>query len=121
MPNYVSFIPEQYVKLGHDIINAGVDIIHGHSPHHLLPIEYYNKGIIFYSLGDFIDDYAVNKNYRNDLSMIAKVIIEKSSIKIKIMPTKIVHEINDVIKPKVVKAVGNDKKFVLNKIKKEIM
>lgn len=41
------------VKKAHDVIDAGVDILYGHHPHVLQPIEYYNDGIICYSLGNF--------------------------------------------------------------------
>ena len=40
-------------QLGHAAIDAGADIIWGHHPHVLQPIEEYNGGIIFYSLGNF--------------------------------------------------------------------
>ena len=34
-------------------IDAGVDIVYGHHPHVLQPVEEYNGGIIYYSLGNF--------------------------------------------------------------------
>lgn len=40
-------------RIAHMAIDNGVDIIHGHHTHTLQPIEYYNGGIIFYSLGNF--------------------------------------------------------------------
>lgn len=39
--------------IGHKLIDAGVDIVWGHHPHVLQPIEEYNGGIIYYSLGNF--------------------------------------------------------------------
>ncbi|MGP4843273.1 CapA family protein [Marinobacter sp. 1Y8] len=44
------------VDLGHALIDSGVDVILGHHPHVLQPIEYYNDGLIFYSLGNFAFD-----------------------------------------------------------------
>ena len=41
------------VRKAHAVIDAGVDILYGHHPHVLQPIEYYNDGIICYSLGNF--------------------------------------------------------------------
>ena len=38
---------------GHIAIDAGADIVYGHHPHVLQPIEYYGNGVIFYSLGNF--------------------------------------------------------------------
>ena len=38
---------------GHIAIDAGADIVAGHHPHVLQPIEYYNGGVILYSLANF--------------------------------------------------------------------
>ncbi len=37
----------------HVLIDAGVDIVYGHHPHVLQPVEEYKDGLIFYSLGNF--------------------------------------------------------------------
>ena len=41
------------IDWAHIAINAGADIVAGHHPHVLQPIEYYNGGVILYSLGNF--------------------------------------------------------------------
>jgi poly-gamma-glutamate capsule biosynthesis protein CapA/YwtB (metallophosphatase superfamily) len=47
----------------------GADIYWGHSNHIPQGIEIYKQNkIIMYDCGDFIDDYAVDPMYRNDLS-----------------------------------------------------
>ena len=43
----------QQVEVGHAAIDAGADIVYGSHPHVLQPIEEYNGGIIYYSLGNF--------------------------------------------------------------------
>lgn len=43
-------------KQAHRLIDAGVDVILGHHPHVLQPVEEYSGGLIFYSLGNFIFD-----------------------------------------------------------------
>lgn len=40
-------------KLGRAMIDAGAHIVYGHHPHVLQPIEAYNGGIIYYSMGNF--------------------------------------------------------------------
>ncbi len=40
-------------KFAHAAIDAGADVVYGHHPHVLQPIEEYNGGYIFYSLGNF--------------------------------------------------------------------
>ena len=44
---------EVQVELAHAAIDAGADIVWGSHPHVLQPIETYNGGIIYYSLGNF--------------------------------------------------------------------
>ena len=44
---------EQQQSVGHAAIDAGADIVFGTHPHVLQPIEEYNGGIIYYSLGNF--------------------------------------------------------------------
>lgn len=75
--NYVDKIEPIFKDFARLLIDNGVDVIHGHSPHHLLPYEKYRGAYIFYSLGDFIDDYAVDKKYRNDLGMIVNLKVKK--------------------------------------------
>jgi poly-gamma-glutamate synthesis protein (capsule biosynthesis protein) len=43
-------------QLGRIMIDAGADIVIGHHPHVLEPVEIYNGGVIFYSLGNFVFD-----------------------------------------------------------------
>ena len=45
--------PEQ-IRMAHEIIDYGADVIFGHHPHVLHGIEKYRRGIIAYSLGNFI-------------------------------------------------------------------
>ena len=41
------------VRIAHEVIDAGVNVIWGQHPHVLQPIEQYGDGIIFYSVGNF--------------------------------------------------------------------
>ena len=44
---------KQQKSLGHAVIEAGADIVYGCHPHVLQPIEEYQNGVIYYSLGNF--------------------------------------------------------------------
>ena len=44
---------EKQIRYGHIAIDAGADLVVGHHPHVLMPIEEYNGKPIFYSLGNF--------------------------------------------------------------------
>ena len=46
----------EQVELAHRIVDAGADLILGHHPHVLQPIEEYHGGVIAYSLGNFLFD-----------------------------------------------------------------
>ncbi|KAF2655523.1 polyglutamate biosynthesis protein [Lophiostoma macrostomum CBS 122681] len=76
-PNY-SWTPSDDIRsLAHFLIDeCGVDVIHGSSSHHIQGAEIYNGKLIIYGCGDFVDDYAVNKEYRNDLSALWRVGVE---------------------------------------------
>ncbi len=44
------------VLLAHALVDAGADLILGHHPHVLQPVEVYKDKLIFYSLGNFVFD-----------------------------------------------------------------
>ena len=47
--------PDQ-IDLAHKMIDAGANLVIGHHTHTLQPIEEYHKGVIAYSLGNFVFD-----------------------------------------------------------------
>jgi poly-gamma-glutamate capsule biosynthesis protein CapA/YwtB (metallophosphatase superfamily) len=80
--------PEEHRSLGHALIDAGADLIFGHSAHVFRGIEVYKNRPIIYSAGDFIDDYAVDEIERNDESFIFVLEQEKDlSLIIYLYPT----------------------------------
>ncbi len=63
-------VPPAHVRFAHRLIEAGIDVIHGHSSHHVRPIEVYRDRLVLYGCGDFIDDYegiGGREEYRHDL------------------------------------------------------
>lgn len=75
-PNYTNVVEDWKRKLAVKLFESGVDLILGHSAHHTQPFEKINGKYVFYSLGDFIDDYAIDPIYRNDLGMIARLSLD---------------------------------------------
>jgi poly-gamma-glutamate capsule biosynthesis protein CapA/YwtB (metallophosphatase superfamily) len=55
--NWGYVIPPDEIGFAHRLIDAGVDVVHGHSSHHPRPIEIYCGKPILYGCGDVIDDY----------------------------------------------------------------
>ena len=49
-----SYPSPKQIKMAHQIIDFGANMIFGHHPHVLQGVEKYNKGYIAYSLGNFI-------------------------------------------------------------------
>jgi poly-gamma-glutamate synthesis protein (capsule biosynthesis protein) len=66
--------------LAHQIVDLGADLYWGHSNHTPQGIELYKGKVILYSTGDFIDDYAVDKDERNDLSFLFILELERGRI-----------------------------------------
>jgi len=70
-------------EFAHKLIDvAGVDVIHGHSSHHVKGIEVYNNKPIIYGCGDFINDYegiTGKESFRDDLSLMYFVSINPVS------------------------------------------
>lgn len=56
--------------LAHELIDMGADLYWGHSNHTPQGIEVHEGRAILYSTGDFVDDYMIDKNKRNDLSFL---------------------------------------------------
>jgi len=65
-------VPEGHVRFARRLIRAGADIIHGHSSHHVRPIEIFEGKLILYGCGDFLDDYegiSHEGEFRSDLTL----------------------------------------------------
>ena len=76
--------------LAHDLIDMGADLYWGHSNHTPQGIELYKNKTILYSAGDFVDDYMVDKDERNDLSFLFVLEGEKGRIgRIRLYPVRI--------------------------------
>jgi len=89
-PNMRKKPTQEFIDFAHQMINAGIDIIHGHSAHIFQGIEIYNNKLIMYDTGDFVDDYMVDPVLRNDQSFFYVVTIDKSGIQnIQLIPTLI--------------------------------
>lgn len=75
------YLPNQEqwrIKLAHQLIDAGADIIHGHHPHVLQAKEIYQDKPIYYSLGNFIFDQ--NWSLETSKSEIINLTVSKDEI-----------------------------------------
>jgi poly-gamma-glutamate synthesis protein (capsule biosynthesis protein) len=77
-PNMKEAPDDYFIDFAHEMIDAGADIIHGHSAHNFQGIENYHGKLILYDTGDFLDDYMVDTYLKNDHSFFYRVEAEKN-------------------------------------------
>lgn len=90
-------IPGEQIEFAHKLIDeAGVDVIHGHSSHHVKGIEVYKRKAIIYGCGDLLNDYegyiSFYKDFRGDLGLMYFVSLDSSTgklLKLQMTPTQI--------------------------------
>jgi poly-gamma-glutamate synthesis protein (capsule biosynthesis protein) len=66
-------ISRDQTRFARQLIDGGVDIVHGHSSHHPRPIEIYRRRLILYGCGDLINDYEGipgQEDFRGDLRLL---------------------------------------------------
>ncbi|MBI2121366.1 MAG: CapA family protein [Candidatus Wildermuthbacteria bacterium] len=72
--------PNEFQKLfAKTAIESGADLVIGHHPHTVQPVEQYNNGWVAYSLGNFIFDQSFSESTMRGLAL--KVIIENKKLK----------------------------------------
>jgi len=69
-PNWGYAPPKEHGPFAQALIDAGTDVIFGHSGHIVRGIEVHKEKPILYCTGDFIDDYMVDEIERNDRSCV---------------------------------------------------
>ncbi|MBL7085616.1 MAG: CapA family protein [Candidatus Cloacimonetes bacterium] len=99
---FIEYPSSKQIKFAKKLVDSGVNLILGHHPHIVQGILEYNKGIVVFSLGNFVFD-ALQKRLRE--TVIFKGNIEKSgNIDYSVIPVII----NDNFQPEIMK--GNKKK-----------
>ncbi len=75
-PNIVAEPFESHERWCRWLCAEGVDVVHGHSAHVFQAVEARDDGLILYDCGDFVDDYAVDDELRNDRSFLFELIVD---------------------------------------------
>ena len=90
-------VPPAQRRFAHSVLErAGVDLVHGHSSHHVKAIEVYNHRLILYGCGDLLNDYEGIRGYeeyRGDLGALYFVTVDLSTgrlMKLALAPTQTV-------------------------------
>jgi len=94
------------INFAHAAIDAGADLVIGHHPHVIQPIEKYKNGYIFYSLGNFIFDQMWSQATQEGIAL--RIIFSPHSIKtIQIYPLVI----ENYSQPKIINASSSPEHF----------
>lgn len=92
--NWGYTVPASQRDFAHGLIDdAGVDLVHGHSSHHVKGIEVYREKCILYGCGDFLNDYegiSGHEQYRGDLALMYFPTLERGRlVRLRLIPTEI--------------------------------
>jgi poly-gamma-glutamate capsule biosynthesis protein CapA/YwtB (metallophosphatase superfamily) len=80
-PNMVLRPPEAFRRFARAVVDLGADVYYGHSAHVFQGVEVYRGKPILYDTGDFIDDYAVDPDLRNDHSFLFRVSVDGGELR----------------------------------------
>jgi poly-gamma-glutamate capsule biosynthesis protein CapA/YwtB (metallophosphatase superfamily) len=109
-PNMVQRPKEIFRRFARAVIDLGVDIYYGHSAHVFQGVEIYHGKPILYDTGDFIDDYAVNRELRNDWSFFFRVSVEEGRFeRLDLIPVKLSYARVDL-------ATGGEREIILDRM-----
>ncbi|MGK8557891.1 CapA family protein [Nocardia gipuzkoensis] len=90
-PNWGYGVALSEKQFAHRLIDAGVDVVHGHSAHHPRPIEIYRGKPILYGCGDVIDDYEGirgHERYRTELHLLYLVSSDADVVEMRMIPLR---------------------------------
>jgi poly-gamma-glutamate capsule biosynthesis protein CapA/YwtB (metallophosphatase superfamily) len=106
--NWVRRPTEHFRRFARAVIDLGVDVYYGHSPHVFQGVEIYRGKPILYATGDFIDDYPVNAEFRNDRSFLFRVSMEGGTLeRLDLVPVKLRYARAEI-------AAGEEQETILN-------
>jgi len=105
--NEYQYEPTQtQIDFAHNAIDAGADLVIGHHPHVIQPIEKYKNGYIFYSLGNFVFDQMWSNETQESIAL--KIIFTSHNIKtIQIYPIVI----ENYSQPKIINASNSPEHY----------
>lgn len=88
--NFVERPGPEFRAFARRVVELGADVYYGHSAHLCQGIEIHRGRPILYDTGDFIDDYAVDPQLRNDRSCLFRLAFEAGRLRrIELFPVKL--------------------------------
>jgi poly-gamma-glutamate capsule biosynthesis protein CapA/YwtB (metallophosphatase superfamily) len=80
-PNMMRRPKAVFRRFARAVVDRGADVYYGHSAHVFQGVEVYRGKPILYDTGDFIDDYAVDPDLRNDRSFLFCISMEDGDLR----------------------------------------
>jgi poly-gamma-glutamate synthesis protein (capsule biosynthesis protein) len=91
-PNWAPEVSPDIRRLAQVCVKEGASAVWGHSPHHFQGVELREESAILYSTGDFVDDYAIDPEYRNDRQLLFTVLLSvHGAPEVEVLPVEIRH------------------------------
>lgn len=89
-PNLVKTPPDRFRAFARSVVRHGVDIVHGHSAHVFQGVQQFRQRPLLYDTGDFISDYAVNSELRNDWSFVFLLEVDaEGPVRLRMVPVRL--------------------------------
>lgn len=95
--NWGDAVPARQRIFARQLVEGGVDLVHGHSSHHPRTLEVWNERLILYGCGDFLNDYegiTGHEDYRPDLALMVFPTLDTATgrlLRLRLVPTRICH------------------------------
>jgi poly-gamma-glutamate synthesis protein (capsule biosynthesis protein) len=94
--NWQLAVPDEQLEFAHALIDSGgVDLVQGHSSHHVKGIEVYRRKLVLYGCGDLLDDYegiGGHEGFRGDLGLMYFPSLDADSgrlLSLEMVPTQV--------------------------------
>lgn len=89
-PNMRAAPPPEFRAFARHAVECGADVVWGHSPHCVQGVEVVDERPVLYGSGDFVDDYAVDEEFRNDLTALFRLRLDRHRVlQVDVIPAKI--------------------------------
>ncbi len=89
-PNWGLAPPLAHRAAAQRLLEAGAGVVYGHSAHVVRGAAWGKDGLVLYSCGDFVDDYAVDPVQRNDWSFVFLLDVRGGRVEgVRLVPTVI--------------------------------
>jgi poly-gamma-glutamate synthesis protein (capsule biosynthesis protein) len=73
-----------------EALASGIDLIHGHSAHVFQGVERFSRGVVLYDTGNFLDDFPVDPDFRNDWSFVFLVEADVTGLRrLRLIPVRL--------------------------------